>query len=581
MPPAGQAERSICPDQADNASIVGMELNGTVPQPLKESPGYGHPLTRFESADFIGSGLCSFCHGNLRDGAGRNMSINDHWRSTMMANASKDPLWRAKVESETARSPHVKDTIEKKCITCHMPMAWTQLNAANATYDKQSYEDLYGRFISRNNPLHEAASDGVSCSLCHQIRDRELGTAATFSGNFPIVTGTKIPDRPVYGPYEDAVTGPMRVSVGYTPQFGIHTNDSALCGTCHTLYTPYLDEEGEVAGTFPEQTPYLEWLHSEYGEAPGRRHRIDETVGEVRLCQDCHMPHSKEGDVLIAHPSPPEAKARDHFSQHHFVGGNVLLLNIMHDNISSLSLTASPDKILATRDRTIRQLRNDTARLKLTDVGLKKNILSVNVEVESLVGHKFPTGFPSRRTWIHFKVVDAAGKPVFESGKTRPDGSIVGDDADEGMGFEPHHELIERPGQVQIYETIMEDTEDRVTYTLLRASGYKKDNRLLPRGFEKDEAGPDIAVYGAAAGDDDFVGGRDRLKYRINLGRAEAPFTVEVSLHYTTVSHAFLEDLRKDEDLQAVGRFTRYYDRADKRPVTVARDFCRIEREDI
>ena len=55
----------------------------------------------------------------------------------------------------------------------------------------------------------------------------------------------------------------------------------------------------------------------------------------------------------------------------------------------------------------------------------------------------------------------------------------------------------------------MLNDEGQVTYTLLRAYEYAKDNRLLPAGFKKNSAIADIGVYGAAAGDSDFTGGSD------------------------------------------------------------------------
>ena len=54
-------------------------------------------LTTFETDDFSGSGICAFCHSGLTDEVGNDVSNDAHWRSTMMANASKDPLWQAKI----------------------------------------------------------------------------------------------------------------------------------------------------------------------------------------------------------------------------------------------------------------------------------------------------------------------------------------------------------------------------------------------------------------------------------------------------------------------------------------------------
>ena len=80
-------------------------------------------LTTFETDDFSGSGICALCHSRLTDEAGSDVSNDAQWRSTMMANAAKDPLWQAKISSEIDRNPHVQAVIEEKCSRCHMGMA--------------------------------------------------------------------------------------------------------------------------------------------------------------------------------------------------------------------------------------------------------------------------------------------------------------------------------------------------------------------------------------------------------------------------------------------------------------------------
>ena len=52
-----------------------------------------------------------------------------------------------------------------------------------------------------------------------------------------------------------------------------------------------------------------------------------------------------------------------------------------------------------------------------------------------------------------------------------------------------------------MYESVMRDVNGDVTTGLLRGTEYIKDNRLLPRGFNKATAMPDIAVRGAAQQD--------------------------------------------------------------------------------
>lgn len=526
----------------------------------------GLALSSFVTRNFIGSGRCANCHTLLADRDGKDMSISNYWRSTMMANAARDPFWQAKVSSEVARNPALRKVIEGKCVICHMPAAWTQAHADGGQ------GVLFGPgFLNGNNPLHDAAMDGVTCSFCHQIQDQGLGTEASFSGKYTVDTAAVSPDRAIFGPYREPETGTMRAAGGFTPVYGPQTNDSALCATCHTLYTPYVDGKGRVAGTFPEQTPYLEWRHSIFGRDSARRHEIGETDPHGVSCQECHMPHSRAGGVMISRWAPPATRAKDHFSRHLFVGGNVLMLEVLEDNNVLLGLTTPNSKLEDTRQRTLHQLQTGSARLSLVDSRRRGNTLSATVKVENLVGHKFPTGFPCRRLWLHFLVIDNSGGVVFESGRPAAAGAIAGNNNDaDPATFEPHYDRITRADQVQIYETIMANTDGRVTYTLLRAAGFVKDNRLLPAGFDKTTAAEDIGVQGGARRDVNFRGGSDQVTYEVELGNRPGPFTVTAELLYDSISPAFAADLNRDAKLPLVGQFSRMIARADRRPVAVA-----------
>ncbi len=531
----------------------------------QEDPRAGGGMAIFTTESFVGSSRCAVCHEKLTDSQGNDMSISGHWRSTMMANASKDPFWLAKVSSEVKRNPALKEVIEKKCANCHMPMAWVE------AYEKgQDQLVLEQGFLSPKNELHAAAMDGVSCSLCHQIRDQNLGSKESFSGKFAIDAGKKAPEREIFGPYKDPVVNPMQVSVGYTPVYGSHTNDSALCATCHTLFTPFVDAAGNVVGEFPEQVPYLEWKHSEFGVNFERRYDIDANPGQGMICQECHMPHSEAGGVTIARWAPKNTEKKDHFSQHHFVGGNVFMLDVLQDNITSLGLAASTEKFEDTKERTMHQLQHETAQLALTELKHRGSELTAMLQVNNIAGHKFPTGIPTRRTWIHFTVTDGAGQVIFESGKPLADGRIAGNDGDDNiMAYEEHYDMITRPDQVQIYEGVMLNTDNEVTYTLLRAASFAKDNRLLPRGFYKSAVPAEIAVYGKAVTDENFIGGSDQVTYRVSTSGHKGPFTVTARLLFTAVSYPFVKDLEKDGELFEVNRFVHLYNYADKLPQEV------------
>ena len=534
-------------------ALAVLSCRSTRPAPMApRSPG--KPLTFFNTADFSGSGVCAKCHSNLRDEAGNDCSTDTHWRSTMMANAAKDPYFLAKVSSEVLHNPGVREVIEDKCAVCHMPMARTQ-----AKVDGQPVGLLEPGFLRPDHELHEAAIDGVSCTLCHQIEERDLGTDKTFSGDYHIDTTTTPPDRLSFGPFPEPMQGLMRDMSGFTPVQGDQVLDAGLCGACHTLYTPYLDAQGNVLGEFPEQTPYLEWKHSAYSSG-----------SEQLTCQGCHMPEAVGGVRISNRPRLGFLQPRSPFAQHHFVGGNAFMINLLRANVDELGLTCSTEHLDGTLGRILNQLRNNTVELTVADAELAGDPLSLKLRLQNKAGHKLPAGFPSRRAWLHVKVVDANGQVVFESGKPRMDGTIMGAGADEdAAAYERHYDVISTAEEVQIYEAVMHDVDDRVTYTLLQAAGYLKDNRLLPRGFDKETADEDFATKGLAAVDQNFLGGVDEVTYQIQTRGHSGPFEVLVELLYQSISYGFIRDIEQyDTDL--VKEFLGYYEQADKMPIVIA-----------
>ena len=161
--------------------------------------------------------------------------------------------------------------------------------------------------------------------------------------------------------------------------------------------------------------------------------------------------------------------------------------------------------------------------------------------------------------WLHVSLRDASGRLLFESGAIDPDGRIAGNDADaDSGGFEPHYDEITRGDQVQIYESVMQDRSGKPTTGLLQAVAFAKDNRLLPRGFDKSTAEADIAVHGSASIDSDFVGGGDRVRYRIPTGGAAGPFVAGVELRYQPIAYRWAHNLAA-YDAPEPKRFVSYY----------------------
>ncbi len=476
--------------------------------------GDGRARAAGPSSDlFTTSDKCSACHDALTTKSGADVSIAIDWRAGVMANSSRDPYWQAAVSREVADHPEVRAEIEDTCSTCHMPMSRFAAHAGGGKGQVFAHLPFRGG-APQPDPL---AEEGVSCSLCHQIEDQRFGQPESFNGGFVIDTKLPVGERREYGPFEVrlGLARIMESASRFVPVESPHVRRSELCATCHTLYTEAYRGKA-VVGRFPEQVPYLEWQHSAYRETAS--------------CQSCHMP-VPDSPAPIASVLGFE---RADFSQHTFFGGNFFLLGMLNRYRDELAVVALPQELDRMHRGTVDFLQQRTASMSLTSRGRARGGLEIEVAVENLTGHKLPTAYPSRRAWIHFTAKDATGRVLFESGRLLDDGSIAGNDNDaDGRTFEPHYLRIERPEQVQIYEPILATQDDAVTTGLLSATHYAKDNRLLPRGFDKRTAGKDFAVWGSAVDDSDFTGGGDRIVYVVPSG--EPPLRIEAELWYQPI----------------------------------------------
>jgi len=500
-----------------------------------EAPRRVHPDTRF-----LTSHECLACHNGLFTAAGEDVSIGSSWRASMMAHSSRDPYWQAGVRRETIDHPKAAARIEDDCAICHMPMSRTMAAAAGRP----------GRIFAHLPPgagtseADRLAADGVSCTMCHQIGPERLGTRDSLTGGFAIEPPAPGGERRISGPFrvDPGRTSVMRSATGMTPAEAPHVQQSELCATCHTLYTQALDPEGSVVGQLPEQVPYLEWRHSAFREE--------------RSCQACHMP-AVAAPTRIASVLGEE---RVGLSRHTFLGGNFFMLRMLNRYRSELGVEAPAHDLEAAARATIAQLRHEAAAVSVSDVHAAADRLTFDVAVRNLTGHKLPTGYPSRRVWLHVSVRDGRGDLVFTSGALEPTGLIRGNDADaDAARVEPHYREIDSEDQVQIYESVMHDANGRPTTGLLRATGYYKDNRLLPRGFDKTTAGSDIAVVGAAREDADFVAEGDRVRYAVGTAGRTGPFQIEAELLYQPIGYRWAHNLR-EYDAAETRRFVSWFE---------------------
>ncbi len=514
------------------------------------------PLPMGFNSLFTGSGECEACHGATgtganpsanADAAGNDVSPVTDWRATMMANAAKDPLWRAKVSHEGLVNPAHKNELETTCTACHAPSG-----------NKAAMHDGNIHYLISDLVQDSIGLDGVNCTGCHSMAPDNLGQV--FSAQMTYDT-----NKIIYGQYTSPITGPMINDIGYIPMYSGHISSSELCGACHTLITSSVDTAGVPTGTdFVEQATYHEWVNSSFNT---------DNNPQGQSCQDCHMP-SINDNVVIAN-RPPWLFTRSPFSKHYFVGANAFMLRILRDNNSALNLSATQTQFDTVINRTLNQLQQQTLNLSIDLLNRVNDTAYFSLYLENLAGHKFPSGYPSRRMYIDFIVFNANGDTLFHSGKHDADYRLL----DENTPFEPHYNVIVADTQVQIYEMVMGDVTGARTTILEQAYTHLKDNRLTPLGFTTTHNSYDtVSIVGNALNDANFNkingvegSGADSLYYHVALNGYTGAIKAIATVYYQAVPPTYLDDML-GYNSQEIDLFRNLYNAADKTPDIVVQD---------
>jgi len=552
---------------------------------------YDHVFAGHDGAEeFVTSDQCQMCHsGNAWLGekflmildpkrTKVNVSPYGEWRWSPMGLAGRDPIFYAQLDSELA---YLKDrkadqqAIVNTCFRCHGVMGKRQLDADNG-YDPAapvnknpepnfSLDFVYNTNTSDKNFKYGAlARDGVSCAACHHIVQDK-----TPAGQNPLewflnhqITGQfTIGKRDeMFGPFEDNSVKPppseantisphpMKESLGVDPKYDEYIKNSRMCGNCHTINLPVMDQK--PFGHSLEQVTYLEWLNSQF--------QTDYNPGpNAKSCQDCHMASSYENaatkvkvpliqtafaDVQddtypaaehLAPFSDVRARFRDKgFVRHQFQGLNVFLLE-MFNQFMTPDTSKPPiysNDILGVRQSDymstlnndlpnaisnfVQTAQHDAATIEVSKPALTNQNLTADVTVTNKTGHRFPSGVGFRRLFIEFDVIDpttidpATRKPkvVWASGRTNDEGFIVDNTgnilATEYIGTsrnmkgpsQPHFFAGATPitssKEVQIYEELIKDSEGNFTTSFIRRDKIEKENRLLPRGWTRHGPAP-------------------------------------------------------------------------------------------
>jgi mono/diheme cytochrome c family protein len=559
---------------------------------------YDHVVASSQAPQqFLTSDACMGCHsaiyyGNamvytgkpLPDGTTPLMNVSPmgEWRWSPMGLAGRDPIFYAQLDSELAYLKTLKDRVKGEklarevvntCFRCHGVMGKRQLDldhGGSADFDR---EMVYLTDLNDPNFKYGAlARDGVSCAACHHTVDDKTppGVAPlkyflenSITGNFQTGKADELT-----GPFEDKeiVVDPMNNSLGIKPKHDPFIKTSRMCGSCHTINLPVVDQT--PMGHNLEQLTYLEWLNSSYQNEFGNNPK-------GQTCQDCHMPNKYSNAAgtlnvpsiqqIIATVQDDQYPAVEHradgekvnvrfresgFVRHQLQGLNIPLLEMfaqfMKDYRPSPEKNLPYNEVLGVRqndymltvnanlpnaiDAFVQQAQNSTASVVVTPISSEKDKLVASVTVTNKTGHRFPSGVGFRRAFIELQVIDTrSGRTVWASGRTNELGIIVDEkgtpllseffdkyrdkEGKSRQAYQPHYydktgHTITRQDQVQIFEELIQDADGNFTTSFIRRDTPIKDNRLLPLGWSL--KGPDAslsgvfleATYPHATGDD-------------------------------------------------------------------------------
>lgn len=532
---------------------------GSTPQPYQHTPeelAYFSGMMRTPLVPgewFLTSASCRGCHGHDTlgnsniDEDGNDVNLVSHWESSMMAMSAKDPFWRAKVNHEILVNPAHEGQLQDKCTSCHAPTG--------------RYNHFYrglGLYRLTDVINDSLGLDGVNCSGCHTIGPT---VGSMYSGEIPYDT-----TRTIYGPFLNPFFGPMQLYEGYTPTYGFHMEESRTCSPCHTLITETADLAGNLTGQhFMEQATYQEFVNSSF---PGNNIK----------CQTCHMPQLPT-PVVIANGFTA-LQPRYPFNQHVFAGANHFMLKLIKNNKTDLRVDVADARFDSTIQATAANLRLSSINLNVLFDSTRSDTGYFRVRIENKVGHKFPSGYPSRRVVLQFLAIDSNNDTIFRSGTFDNEFRVVG----ESVPFEIHHATINQSNVPQIYEMVMGDVNGNFTTVLERAAILLKDNRLPPVGFTTTHASYDTVMISADANADvDFNKngitegtGIDYVNFNVPIdGAFNGSLKIVTNVFYQSVPPKWVDEMFTYTQA-AIDSFKTMYYAADRTPFLVASDSLQL-----
>ena len=545
-----QAQAPIAPwwAVATQLAISGSSVDFT---PHGTQPGLFTPLS---SSDY-----CAACHapGDGSPSSAPTFLPYSTWAGSMMANATRDPLFWAALDIANNDAPGVGDF----CLRCHTPAGWYEGHVVKTAFNVPPPNDpVQGAAGCLINGTYDAADDsssdfgGVTCHYCHRLLpEGPNGEPAYLENADAWVDNPLGSDPPRSGPYTYAA-GDLQPPHPWA--YSAYQTQSDVCGLCHNVSTPdlaagplvtlKLNDGTDTGHPFPIQRTYDEWQQSSFSSG-------------TQTCQSCHMP-SSEDPAATACNIPGYPNRTGNLPVHEFVGGNTWVPGIIKGEYNAGIVAAGGADRSASFDQTVqwsRDLLGTAASLAPTiqsytpPTADNPGSMNVQVVVTNLSGHKLPTGYAEgRRMWLNLQVTDANGGLVFESAAYDAASGLLSVDP-QARVYETQQGIWNQNGDGQCD---VEDSGGTAMFHSVLNDCIAKDSRIPPLGFQpataSDPEGYDTRPVGAITYPETSPGSGilvnyDTADYALSVPAGTVgPLTVSARLYNQTTSKDYVEFLR-------------------------------------
>ena len=505
---------------------------------------------------------CADCHSGFTSDD-LNFTPSATWSGSMMANATRDPLFWAAVDIANQDIPGVGDF----CIRCHTPVGFYNGHTKNAAgnLDYANGCKLTGSVTSLDNGTNDY--QGVNCQFCHRQEEKGPNSEALITSNSNIWLDDVICTNPDgINNFEPCRKGPYNPPLRdfHAWEYSSFIQKGEFCGTCHDVSSPEVltngvltiakklwDNGTETQVAMPIERTFSEWKSSLFSDLIYTDGFGGDVVNNVpnlktgQTCQDCHMPESFDPKARACNQTA-EGSRTGNLKKHEFAGGNswmpAVLKSIYGADLSDGVLLDRSAAFDRTTDYALDMLQNQSALIEASLISTTNSEVRIKVKVTNLTGHKLPTGYPEgRRMWINIVVKDSTDANIYESGKYDDSTAVLTEDA-----------------AIKIYEAQQGIWNINTNTCVIESGGQKqfhfvlnncivKDNRIPPLGFRGGtdlELKPVAINYPFDPNNPSALVNFDETMYVFNIPNGTSfPLSVTATLKYQTASKEYIDFL--------------------------------------